>query len=672
MPPFRRRWNNYRKRPRRWRKNKYGFWRPRNRVRRYRRRTWVRKRLFKKRFKKLKYIKINQWQPQKIRKCKIQGYLELFETSFGRVSNNYVTTKESYIPEHYPGGGGWSIQQLSLGNLYVQNLYCNNYWTRSNKGLNLCRYFGVNFYLYRQPNVDWIFTYNLEEPLEITKYTYASYHPYKMLQYKKRIIIPSYETAPLKKRKFYKIRIKPPKKLTNQWYFQNHLQNVPLVTFFACACDLTRLYVPKHAKNNNVTLWNLNTKLFEHPRFQDQLFGTQGFRPDAAGNKTLWGLYQASEPVDTTKGEQLIYLGNPTYNLEGQPIKDVTSDTQYTRNYWGSPFHTNFITNEQPTYLLTGIESSTTPIKYIFSKKDSQLKSIDKIARRFEETVVPVRYNPNKDKGIGNMAYFLRTDNHAQNNWEPPADEELIIKNFPLWLMLWGFSDYVIRHKKINNLDVNGILVIRSEYLEPKFPSYVLLSDDYVNGVPPWGDSKDEMSTFERGHWFPRWELQKQAIENLLMTGPAVSRPETNNTIQAHIKYCFFFKWGGNPSSMEVVWDPNIQPVTPDPTFILQNNEIISPATGIENYIYNWETRRDLLTQAATERISQIPTNEQLMFTDGASTSTDIPQKQQKAQAQTTEEEEETSLFQQLLQLQQHNEQLQQRFRQLKQLMPNM
>ncbi len=122
----------------------------------------------------------------KIRKCKILGFLELFETTYGRVSNNFVTTKESYVPPHRPGGGGWGIQQLTLGNLYVQNVYCMNYWTKSNRGYNLCRYNGVKLYLYRQENVDWIFTYNLEEPLTIGKYTYASYHPYKMLQYKKK------------------------------------------------------------------------------------------------------------------------------------------------------------------------------------------------------------------------------------------------------------------------------------------------------------------------------------------------------------------------------------------------------------------------------------------------------------------------------------------------------
>ena len=239
--------------------------------------------------------------------------------------------------------------------------------------------------------------------------------------------------------------------------------------------------------------------------------------------------------------------------------------------------------------------------------------------------------------------------------------------------MLWGYDDYIRKYNYINKLDENGILVIQSDYFNEKYPAYVFLSDDFVNGLAPYGESREEMNVYERGHWYPRWEHQKRAIENLLMTGPAVARPGDNESIQAHLQYQFLFKWGGNPSTLETVIDPNIQPVVPDPTTGLQNFEIISPATTIENFLYNWDTRRELLTQAATNRITKIQTNDQYMFTDGTTTSTDIQTPQQKeTQAKTTtEEKEQEELFQHLLQLQQHNNLLQQRFRQLKQIMDN-
>lgn len=157
------------------------------------------------------------------------------------------------------------------------------------------------------------------------------------------------------------------------------------------------------------------------------------------------------------------------------------------------------------------------------------------------------------------------------------------------------------------------------------------------------------------------------------MSGPGVARPPNNQSIQAHLKYQFFFKWGGNPATMEAVFDPNSQPVGPDPNNQLLQNEIISPTTSIENFIYNWETRRDTLTQAATTRIIQIPPNEQSLFTDGATTSTDIPVPKEKApQTKTAQEEEEAQLLKQLQLLEQHNQQLQLRFRQLKTLAQNL
>nr|UGV34583.1 MAG: ORF1 [TTV-like mini virus] len=668
MPPFRRRF--YYNRRKTWRRPYYRYRRPRNRFRRYRRTTWVRKRLFKKRLKKLKYIRLKQWQPAKIKKCKIIGFLELFETTFGRVSNNFTAVKESFVPEHQPGGGGWSIQQLSLGNLYVQNIYCMNYWTKSNKGYNLCRFFGTKIHLYRQDNVDWIFCYNLEEPLTVTKYTYASYHPYKMLQYTKRIIVPSYQTAPLKRKKYIKKYIRPPKKLTNSWYFQNHFQNVPLITFFACACDLRHMFIPAQAKNNNVTLWALNTRLFEHPKFQDKLFGTQGFRPDRQGKKSLWGLQHAKQDPTTNQGKDLTLLANTMYNTEGEPL-DNKSLTDYNRNSWGNPFYYTYMRNDEPTYLMTTTNSEN-PIQTMITNKETQLKNISNLARRFEDFVTPVRYNPNKDKGLGNQAYFLRTDRQDINNWDPPDDPELIIANFPLWLMLWGFEDYIEKLKKINNLKENGILVIRSDYFNDTLPAYVLLSDGFVNGDGPYNIGRDELNVYERGHWYPRWEFQKEAIENLLMTGPAVAKPNEGETIQSHFKYQFFFKWGGNPSTMETVYDPNTQPIGPDPNNQLQAYEIINPNESIQNYIYQWDTRRDTLTQAATTRIQQIPFNEQSLLSDGTTTSTDIPLQKTATQTKETQEKEETQLLQQLLNLEQYNQQLLLRFRQLKQLMQNM
>lgn len=169
------------------------------------------------------------------------------------------------------------------------------------------------------------------------------------------------------------------------------------------------MFLPKYSKNNNITLWALNTRLIENPKFQLTNIQESGYTPDTAGKKTLWALYRAEEPPSDTLGKQLIYLGRTQYNTEGYPINNSQTN-QYTKDKWGNPFYYTFLQNDQPTYLLTvpATQSSKTPINYIIEKKESKVSEIEGLAQRFEDLVIPIRYNPNKDKGIGNRAYFFK------------------------------------------------------------------------------------------------------------------------------------------------------------------------------------------------------------------------------------------------------------------------
>lgn len=130
--------------------------------------------------------------------------------------------KNSYTPSHEPGGGGWSIQQLSLGILYKENQIVQNYWTRSNYRLNMCRYLGCKIILYRQPFTDYIFHYFHDPLRNVTKYYYASMHPWKLLQLKTKVIVPSFNSQPHKTKQFKKLWIAPPKPFENRWFFNNN------------------------------------------------------------------------------------------------------------------------------------------------------------------------------------------------------------------------------------------------------------------------------------------------------------------------------------------------------------------------------------------------------------------------------------------------------------------
>ncbi len=652
------------------RKNYYyrNYWNYRNKRRRFRRRRLrktiqgkrrrrrVRKRFYTKRLKKkLKKINIQQWQPSSIRKCHIRGFLLLFEAGHGRFANNFTYYKESFTPPRTPGGGGWSIQQLGLGNLYTQNEYFMNWWTHSNRGLNMVRYYGCNIKLYRQPEVDYIFTYFTEKPQNAEKFWYPSFHPFRLLLDKKRIIVPSLQTQPLKRKLYKRIHIRPPKMLKTDWYFQQNLSNYPLIYFATVACSLNHMFISSKAENNNVSIITLNTRFFMQSAFQ-YTSTDYGYQPKP--NVWIYGLHNGTINLSNTPKSQVIYLGDTHYRDPGEEIGNKTWST-YPKTSWGNIFYheyfglyrTVFLGPDPKTFLNTTSGTIGTT-------------GITKSEPLWEE----LRYNPYKDKGDGNLAYWKSVSDATNNNWEPPKNPNLIISGFPFWLMLWGWEDHTRRLSEITNLDDNWMLVLRSKYFNNNYTAIVPLSWSFVNGRAPYNNDPEDISPIDQRNWFPKWKFQKEAIDNLLMSGPGVVKAESVQGIQAFMKYDFSFKWGGEPSNMENISDPNSQPITPLPREILTTNEIINPNTSIQDLIYKWETRRDLLTQTAYKRISECQTDDKPLFTDGRQTSTDIPQETQTQTTKTTTKEEEETLLLQLNQLQQLNQQLQHRFQQLKQL----
>nr|UGV37154.1 MAG: ORF1 [TTV-like mini virus] len=661
MPPYKRRnyfyrnwWNSWRNR---------GYFRRRRfakpiRGRKRRKRT-VRKRFFYKKYrhynKKLKKIKIQQWQPSTIKKCHIKGYLVLFQGGNQRISYNFAQYKESFVPQHEPGGGGWSIQQLSLNNLYTQNCELMNYWTKSNYRLNLCRFQGVKITLFRQPTVDYVFTYFYDCPKNVTKMFYASHHPFHLLTHNRKIIVPSQATQP-HKRKPYKTKfIKPPKGFKNQWYFQQNLGQYPLLTFAVASCSLNGMFGSNTSQNSNCTLYCIDTKFITTPCFQykTQTHPQWGYRPNTSNY--LWGLPQ---PPITGKAQfkMCAYLGNAMINDPGDIINNKSTST-YKYENWGNPFYWGYLTGNMHTVITTD-----DPNTIISTKKDTQIQD-----SQYKKTpyIFTARYNPWKDKGKGNKLYFIPTYNASQNNWDPTSDPDLLFTDYPLWLMCWGLESIIKRMGKCPHIDDDWICVIQSSYLTPPDTHYVPLSYNFIHGTAPYTGHNEDITPYDNSHWYPKWKFQKEVIENIVQTGPAVCRTDNVKFLQATMKYDFLFKWGGNPSTIENVYDPTTQPITPLPSGLETQNEIISPETPIQSFLYDWDTRRDFITQTATERITKSPTNDQLMFTDGRKTSTDLPLFKTETQKEKTTQTPETTLQLQLNQLQQYNLQLQQRFNRL-------
>lgn len=573
--------------------------------------------------------------------------------------------KESYVPPHEPGGGGWSIQQLTLCNLYTQNQYLQNWWTVSNKGLNLCRFIKSKIVLYRQEKTDYIFTYRIEPPYDVSKYYYASHHPYKMLLSKYRIVVPSFQTAPHDKRKYIKKTIGPPRQIKNEWYFQQQFCKLPLLEFACTACSLNSMYMSTKAVNNNVTVLSINTRFFQNPRFQYPMTAGQGYTPKGNNPPYLYGCPLLEPLTASWKNQKIagnvVYLGDTMTNDEGHPIQTTTETTQYNRLQWGNPFYNRYLDNSMMTFISNCTLSET------ITKKNETISSLNPQITT-EPFIIQCRYNPYKDKGTSNMAYWL--SNLDAPNWDPPKDPDLIIQGFPLWILLWGWQEFTEKINKIRIKSGNYMLVIRSDAFDEKLPAYVLVSDSWVGGFAPYHRPPSEISTNDYGHWYPRWKFQEEAIQKILTTGPAVCKNESQDSVQAHFKYNLLFKWGGNPATMENVYDPMSQPIYPTPNYQQLQTEITSPETSIQNYIYNFDTKRDFLTQAATKRIKEIESDDESLFSDGAQHTTDapLPFKTTPQETPTSEKEKETTLQQQLLLVQQYNSQLRHKLRRLTQI----
>nr|UGV34892.1 MAG: ORF1 [TTV-like mini virus] len=662
MAPFiyRRRYKNYYNRKPWWRRLQYRRRRPRKTFRTKRRRKyWVRRYFSKKYYrKKLKKLTLKQWQPIKIRKSRIKGYLQLFEAGMGRFENNFAMYKESFTPPYEPGGGGWSIQQLGLGILYSQNQMFLNWWTVSNKGLPLVRYNGVKITLFRQPETDYIFWYDNEGPIPITKYTYASLHPIKLLLEKHKVIVPSMQTQPHKRKPFKTKWITPPKEMINKWHFQSHIASFPLLTFGAAAVSLQSMFQPRTAINNSITLHSVNTRFFQNPRFQYPGTSTTGYQ--AKPGTYIYGIHNGAVPLKENFIKDFVYLANTMLNDAGD-TRGTSQIATYGAPHWGNPFYVKYLDGSMRTFI--------TDKGYQDLMKDSNINQklstiIPNPTEKHEPYIYTLRYNPDKDKGTGNVIYWK--SNLDSQNWDPPDDPDLKIENFPLWLSLWGFEDYTRKLGKLRNLDQDWMLCIRTKYFSESLPTYVLVSQQFVDGEGPYNVGQDQLSLQDIQHWYPRFRYQKESVSAICQTGPAVCKSEYQKSIQAHIKYDFHFKWGGNPPTMENIFDPNSQPTYDTPDNIRLINEITSPTTSITNYLYNWDIRRDFLTQAATKRITESPENDFSLFTDGIPTTTDIPIHKEKTQEKTTQEKTQEEVLQQLSNILQYNQQLRLRLQLLK------
>nr|UHK05303.1 MAG: ORF1 [Torque teno midi virus] len=545
-----------RRRRRRIRKPRRRFWR-----RRYTRTTRRRRRRRKTKVKRKKpFLKLLQWQPDSIRKCKIIGIDCLLRGANGKQFRNFTTALNEWTAAKTPGGGGFSTAVFKLSFLYEQYTLYKNIWTASNTNYDLCRFTGSTFYFYRHTYMDFVVTYTRQYPMTLNFQDYLNTHPYRMLLQKHKIIIPSLKWKP-KGKKYVKKKFKAPKQMTNKWFFQDGFAEKPLILFRAAVCDLTTPFLGPSGENELTSLWCINI----HDTYTQGNWGITEYKPYATFNKQEVTYFPKNSSTPTTM------------QLSGNHV-----------NYEGGWFSKNLLQS-------SGIQ--------------------------FTNKVTPIyqaRYNPKTDNGIGNKVYLCSiqsSDYHI-----PSSDKVLLVTEKPIWLALFGFSDYVKQLKYPAETLAIYYLAIESKHIVAH-PSgqlktlHIPIDYSFILGKGPYNTTvPDRMIT----KWYPTLEHQQESMNNIVKTGPFIPKPDpTKANWELHYKYIFYFKWGGAQDNIKQVADPAKKTDYPTPDNFQPTIQITNPQTQVpENILHTWDFRRSMVTKTALKRMSEYLPMEQLISTD--------------------------------------------------------
>lgn len=560
---------------------------------------------------------MKQWQPHYIKKLTVVGTIPLFITTSKRISHNFTCYKDSIAPHHFPGGGGFSIYNFTLRSLYQNHSVLENWWTTSNDNMPLIRFLGVKLYLYRNAHADYMFLYNNSYPMNATSLTYTSTHPQAMLLHKhtKKIICKDHNRN---KKPYKKLKIRPPSQMQNKWYFQHDLADIPLLQTYCTAASFDRMFLKSNGISNTIGFTTLDTLGFPNHNYIKTT--TSGYI--AQPNTLLFGTILGHLKIESIKFSELIFLGNPEDLTTGISIKNtpptgtgITENEKKIKNhqlnwkYWGNPFDPTFRTHG--TILTTNYTWQQLIDKYKNNIDQTLESTIFTYKTHF---LRECRYNPFADKGIGNKLYLIDIKDMAHStDWDTPSKDTLYT-DLPLWLMTWGYIDY---HKKCGehtSIDTTHLLVFKCSYLQPKDINYIVpLDEDFLNGISPYQDP-DNIFPNDQLAWHPKLRYQAQTVNQIASTGPGTIKLPDNISAEAHLKYMFYFKIGGQPPPMATLTDPLQQPKYITPDNILQTNSLQNPATPLEYMLWNFDERRGQLTKKATKRITTDKETEQTLF----------------------------------------------------------
>nr|UHK06468.1 MAG: ORF1 [Torque teno midi virus] len=593
------------------RRRRYKRWPQRRKYkkrRNYRRRTYKTNRRRRRRSKKVrrkkKLLNVKIWQPETIKKCKIKGTAVNVLGVQGTQYRCYTDHKQDFTVSKGYGGGGFGVEKYTLQYLYEEYKAGNNIWTTSNVMLDLVRFTGSKFKFWRHPTLDFVGTYSRNYPMNLVKYAYAQTHPFEIMKSRHKFFIPSLATQPKGKR--YKIvKIKPPRLMSNKWFFQESSANTGLVQLQTAVCDLRYPHLGCCNTNQLATILALNTDFYQWAGWGNTT------NPHVPTRHQWYEPYNNAEDI------------TEVVNAKGETVSISTTSKNYEQSIsidtgWWQPKLLSAIQIKKPA-------ERAIPIKVI-------------------------RYNPTRDTGVGTAVWLVNVVNASYN--PPKTDLDLYLEGLPLWQLLFGFTDWVKKVKKDPTFLQTYYLAFKCSAIESQpGTNKIVIPVDYsfVKGTGPFGTSTTE---YQKKHWYPTLVHQYESINNIVATGPFIPKLDNqkNSTWELYSNYTFYLKFGGAQMPDPTAADPSKQGQYDVPDKLTSTIQITNPEkqTGL-NTIHYWDYRRGILTSSALKRIHEnAETDSDISIPSAAKKKKKTQRKGNALQPQTEEAQEIESCLQDL------------------------
>nr|UGV44928.1 MAG: ORF1 [Torque teno virus] len=651
----RRRWRRWRRRrPARRRRPGAPRYTRRRRVRRlrrrrrWRRRGWARRAYLRhrRRLKKRKKIVITQWNPSVVKKCVIRGHMPLLICGTGTTGTtykNYGSHLHDY-KKYDPFGGGISTLNFTLSYLYDEYVKHRNTWSRSNQDLELVRYKGCSFKLYRHETCDFFVTYNRKHPFTDSQLTGPMLHPANMMLRKKKIIVKSYKTRP-KGKGTTTFRVRPPTLFTDKWYFQKDFCKIPLVNIGASIGNLRFPFCRPQTDNPCIHFQVLSPAYNGILSIQADYL-RQNYEALINYLKRHWHIENKKGTLSNFQHADRIGTVFNTFKTEEHikdppivPAKNETqsADTDTTANkyYTGGAYNYNTVSSLWGDYIykMSIIDAfKSNAEKYYAARKgtgppytSSQelnhktgiyspiFLSKQRLSPDFPGFYQEVVYNPANDKGIGNKVWVDACTKN-DSTWNPTARLNYAIQDLPLWMCMLGYSDYITKAVGSPGYWKEVRLTIICPYTDPPLTDKTntdlgFIPFDYNFGDGKMPDGQSYIPILYRFNWYICMFHQQNLMNDLAQCGPfAYDGSEKSAVLSCRYKFTFLF--GGNPITQQTLKDPCQQPKYPFPDTGGQppRIQVENPKHLHEGYYFRaWDLRRGLFGERAVKRMQTQP-----------------------------------------------------------------